>query len=273
MKKITGFLLGICLCLIGEPGLSQALYQVGARSAALGEITSAVTGSWSVFGNQAGLSGLDHWNAGISYSNRFLLRELSTQAAFVSGPVSGSVVALSYYQFGKSVFRESKAGFAVSKILSRHFSAGVQFDYLGLYFPEENRTLGTFTMEGGFLYSPAQPVIIGCWLFNPYGQGVKTISGRYTYPTILRAGLQYKTPEKVTFWGELEQRTTCDAIGRFALEYEAGKDFFLRCGFAGKPYLFSSGIGYQYRSMVFDLAISYTRYLGSSPQVSVFKKF
>jgi len=130
--------------------MGQEVYQPGSRRQGLAGASVALSDSWSVFGNQAGLAGLKKAEFGSSFQSRFLLAGLSERAVFFMLPIHSSVFAVSISQFGEIPFLQTKIGLAYSQRLLPRLNAGMQFNYYSIFFPEENRSAGTYGFDLGF---------------------------------------------------------------------------------------------------------------------------
>src|ERR1700690_928414 len=74
----------------------------GARSGALGNASVTLSDAWSTVNNQAGLGFVKSIDVGTFYENRFMLKQLSSQAFALALPVKGGTFGLSYSSFGYS---------------------------------------------------------------------------------------------------------------------------------------------------------------------------
>ncbi len=268
MKLLPAFAL-LALFLLSEfPSSSQELNFAGSRHQGLADAAVGLTDCWSVFGNQAGLATISHPKLAGSFQNRFLVSELSTSTGLFALPVLSSVFAVSLYQFGKIPFRQEKLGLAFARQISPHMSFGLQFNYYSLFLSEENHSVGSLGLELGLQYYANEQLTLGVHVQNPYQTRMKLRSGDFVYPQQLNVGAHYRLSDLFSVMTELEHDFKSHFIIRTGMEYTFFEKLFLRAGFAGKPYQFSAGIGFQIHELTFDLATSYNQYLGNSPSVS-----
>lgn len=252
---------------------AQEIVSRGSRSQALAGIYSPMADAWSVFGNQAGMADLNSIRVGGAVQNRFLVKELSTNACFVAVPVLGSTFAVSYCLFGKNQFRQEKAGFAYARRLGKYFKSGVNFNYYRLFLSEENRWVGTSGIELGIQYEKEKQFAIGMHLTNPYHTEIKMMSRNYHYQSSVIVGVLYHVSESYLLMTELENDFEGRLKAKAAMEYKLLSRINLRTGVSANPFLFSAGFGFLIGRMTIDMATSYQQVLGNSPSVSFHYQF
>jgi len=241
----------------------------GARALALSDAVVAVSDSWSAFHNQAGLASFSTVNAGIFYQSKFGLKELSLGAGTVIFPVKTGVFGLSFSQFGSGSFKEQKFSLAFAKNLSPKISAGIQIDYLTSLMPENQRSKGFATVEGGLLFRPEKNLVLGAHVFNPWQQGLKTVSGKIKSPAVFRFGGSYKFSEELTVCAETGKTIGNRVVYKSGVEYLPAKNMAFRFGVSMRPFVYSAGFGYRFGKIVADIGFGYHGYLGLTPSVSI----
>lgn len=246
----------------------QELFLPGSRSQALASASVSLADCWSVFGNQAGLAGIDRPTIGGGYQNRFLVKELSTSSGLFIQPIHSSVFAFSVYQFGKTTFRNEKFGIAFARSLNPKLNFGIQFNYYRFFLAEENHSIGNYGLELGFQYRLTNQILLGFHALNPYRVGVKTLSGEYFYPSHYNVGAYFQLSDSFGFVTELEKDLQYPVNIKTGLEYAILEKLFIRAGISGKPYQLSAGMGFAANRLKIDLAVAYNQYLGNSPSVS-----
>jgi hypothetical protein len=268
MKLLPAFGLLVFVQFFAFEDNAQEVFSPGSRYQAVADACVALTGCWSVFGNQAGLAGIDRPELAGSFQNQFLIRELSTRSGLFVFPVQSSVYAVSVYQFGKNPFRQEKFGIAYARQLFPQLNIGVQFNYFQLFMVEDNRSVGTSGLELGFQYLIAKKLVLGIHVLNPYKTVLKTFSGIYRYPSRISFGACYHLSDYFSLTSELDNDFNRQLILRTGLEYIILEKLILRTGISGMPYRLSAGIGFQVKRLIMDLATNYGQYLGNSPSVS-----
>ena len=246
----------------------QEVFSAGSRNESLAGASAALTGSWSVFGNQAGLSSVRGLVAGGSFQNRFLVNELSSRAGFIVVPVQTSCFAFSMSQFGQNPFRQERFGLSYARKLGERLSFGMQFNWYRLFLSEENRMTGSYGAEFGLQYQLTSDLKVGVHTVNPYQTSIKLSSERFTYPSYLRVGAFYNLSEVFSLTTELENDFADHFVLKTGFEYSILKKIFVRGGVSGKPYRISAGFGFDLKKLTLDLATTYNQDLGHSPSVS-----
>lgn len=268
MKSVCSFFIIIC-CAFCNAVEAQLFRDSGTRSQALGGVKASLSDSWSVLGNQAGMAYADTGiQAGIYYSNLFLLKELSQQNAFCSVRWEKSVFACSLYRYGELSYHETKWGLAYAQKVFPDFSAGFQFNYCSIYFPENDRSFGTFCFEGGIQYRLDDHFLLGACVFNPWQAFIEAGSVKYKLPATINTGLGWSVDPHLKCFFELEKNMDEPLCSMFALEFLAGKNILFRGGLATKPGKWSGGVAYPVGKLMVDVACSYTPRLGCTPSVS-----
>jgi hypothetical protein len=269
VMKLLTVAVGFIFCSFLPFGLlAQDEFGEGARQQALAGASVAATDCWSVFGNQAGLAGINGIEVGGSFQNRFLVRELSTRSAFAIFPVQSSVFAVSFSQFGQIPFRREKVGIAYARQLTSRLSFGMQFNYYRLFLAEENRSSGSVGLELGCQFLSSEKLMLGLHIQNPYQTGVSLSAGNYYFPSRIRLGVWYDLSDDFSLTTELVNGFDRHLIAIAGAEYRILEKLHLRGGVSGKPYRLSGGMGFSLSNLIFDLAVSYDQYLGNSPSVS-----
>ncbi|MDQ3193176.1 MAG: hypothetical protein M3Q58_16450 [Bacteroidota bacterium] len=261
-------LLTVFLWVLIAPVFSQNNNQLGARSAAMGNSSVAISDLWSVHHNQAGLAGLDKMQAGIYYENRFLIPELSLKGLALAMPVKNGVFGLSVSQFGFALYNESKVGLSYAQKLGEKVSAGVQLDYLNTFIAEGYGNKGMITGEAGVQAELAPGLTIGAHIFNPFRVKLATHNNE-RIPTIMRLGLNYEISNKVLICAETLKDTDHKPVFRAGLEYNVIEQLYLRAGISSNPGMHTFGFGLNLKHFKIDFASSIHSVLGYSPMVSI----
>lgn len=268
MKLLPTLALLVLFVFAASENRAQDVFWSGARFQALSDASSALSGGWSVFGNQAGLVGINRTVVGGSFQNRFLVKELSTRAGFLVLPFQSSVFAFSLAQFGQIPFRQGKYGLAYAQQISPILNFGMQFNCYRLFLSEENRSVSSFGAELGVQYLFSERLVVGLHVVNPYRPAVRLSSGKFRYPSRIKAGAFYRLSDLFSMTSELENDFGDHYVLKSGFEYAILEKLFVRAGFAGKPYQLSGGIGFEVKKLTFDMATTYNPYLGNSPSVS-----
>ena len=244
-------------------------HPIGARSLALSHAFISVSDVWSTFHNQAGITGIEGFSAGVFYESKFMIDELSLAAGSIILPVNAGTFGFSFYQFGEGSFKESKIGLTFAKQLSEKLSAAIQLDYFSQRLPENSRAFGFATFEAGIIYSPNNKLFLGAHVFNPISNGVETSEGKQKSATVFRIGGHYQFDEMILVTVETLKDLENPFILKTGIEFSPAKNLALRFGVSGKPVNYTAGIGYSFGKVTADIGFSYHGNLGITPSVSI----
>lgn len=254
-------------CPIGEES------QVGAREASLAGASTALVSVFSVFHNQAALAQMKRFSVGIDYRQPFLINGFADKALAVVVPTPLSNFAFSVQQKGIPGYNESRFGFAMAKSFGRRISAGLQFNYYQVDFPEQGNNRGTLVVEFGALYQTASNVTLGLHIFNPSGASIESLNLKSDLPVSATAGIALKPSSDLLFVSEIAYCSDKPLNIRIGIEYQFSESFFLRGGLSGKPVRHSVGLGYKCRSFATDFALVHHETLGYTPSISMILNF
>jgi hypothetical protein len=267
MKRITFIFLLFISFSVNLSAIEN--HPVGARSLALSHAFITLSDTWSTFHNQASITNINNFSAGIFYESKFMVDELSLTAGSFVLPVSAGTFGFSFYQFGKGDFKENKVGVAFAKQLSEKFSAAIQLDYFSQRMPENSCAFGFVTFETGIIYSPNKKMFLGAHISNPILNGIETNEGKQKSPTVFRFGGHYQFAKMILVTAEFQKDLENPFILKTGIEFSPAQNFSLRFGISGKPVSYTAGIGYTFGKITTDIGFSYHGNLGVTPSVSV----
>ncbi len=247
---------------------AQENHPAGARSLGLSHASVSFSDTWSVFHNQAGMAGLNTASAGLFFESRFGVKELTLSAGSAITPLWSGTFGVSFFQFGRGSFKESKYGVAYALKLAEKWSAGVQLGYLSQTFRGDDRANGATICEGGILFQPGEYLHLGVHLFHP-APGLNTLSGKTDLSAIFRGGGHYRFDEMVLATFEAEKEKRYPARIKTGIEFLPANNLALRMGVSGRPFNYTSGFGYRSGNFSTDIAFSYHGDLGITPSVSL----
>ncbi|NTW31774.1 MAG: hypothetical protein HGB12_03980 [Bacteroidetes bacterium] len=241
---------------------------VGGRAAGMGNASVTFCDFWAIHHNQAGLTGVKAFSAGIYYENRFGLKNLGLKSGAIVYPTKSGVFGLSMTSFGYSMYNESKIGLAYAKAFGDRFSAGVQLDYLSTHIAENYGNSSAIAAEVGLIYKLNKNLSIGAHVYNPTKAKTASYNDERA-PTIVKLGLAYSFSEKVTISVESDKDIQYDPEIKAGIEYHPVKKLYFRTGISTNPVLNSFGFGLEFKNITFDFATSYHQTLGFTPQFSM----
>jgi hypothetical protein len=248
-------------------------FAVGSREKALANAVVAVSGPFSTFNNQAFLANAKSFTIAVDYFQPYMIKGFSENAAVVVLPTPTAVFALSVNQSGIPGYSETNYGFVLAKSLGKRFSAGLQFNYFSIDFPENGTQKGTLVFEGGIGYRPSNHFALGIHCYNPFVAKIESLYRVTNIPTIVRGGCSANFSDNLLFVTELTFRSDQPLNFRMGFEYEFTRGFFLRGGLSGKPINHSAGIGYNRNLFSLDFAMVHHQTLGYTPSISLIINF
>lgn len=259
----------ICLLLF-YPLLSysQGWLPMGGRSNSMANATVAISDPWAFHHNPGALAEIEKQTFGVSYENRFLLKELQSQGLIYVQPLKTGVLSVGAQLYGFNLYRTHRIGAGYSLKLSDKFSAGVQMNYQGIRLPDNYGSKNTVTAELGVLAKITEEWRIGASVFN-LGRAKLSEYQDDRFTTLMRLGTSYTFSKKVLVTAEVEKNVDFPTRFKAGLDYELIDNFFFRAGFATQPIEISFGFGYKFKVLQIDLGSSYHQVLGWSPHFSL----
>lgn len=243
---------------------SQGWNPVGARSMSLANASVCLNDVWSFHHNPGALAGIKQTSVGVSYENRYLLKEMQAQAFVLAHPIKKGVLSLGAQTFGQSLYRTARVGLGYSLQLSDKISAGVQINYLSTRITNYGQK-GNISGEFGVLGKINDKVNIGFSVLNLNRAKLADFQDD-RFSTFLRVGVSYTVSSKVLVLAEVEKEIESKVRPKGAMEYQFSDKFFLRAGFAANPIEFTFGTGFVFsKQFKLDLGSAWDQQLGWSP--------
>ncbi|MDF2436890.1 MAG: hypothetical protein K0Q95_1266 [Bacteroidota bacterium] len=266
MKRITVLFIacGIFSAALG----GNEDYPIGPRSSAMGNASVSLSDMWSAHHNQGALGFVRDAGAGVSYENRFLLKEISVRGGVAVLPVKAGTFGICITNFGYSQYNENKYSVSFGKAFGDKLSAGIAIDYLTTKIAEGYGSKGVLAAEAGIVAKPIKNLNIGVHVFNPTRAKISDYDDE-RLPTIIRLGGDYTFSEKVILAIEAQKDIRYKPEFKAGIEYKAVKEFYLRIGISTNPTLSTFGFGINLKNIKIDLAASYHQTLGISPQLGL----
>lgn len=259
--------LTLLLVLVSSMAFGQGVTTNSARSMSMANASTTFNDVWAFHNNPGALGDVEQLSIGLSYENRFLLKELQTQGVAIAVPLKVGVISAGGDVFGYRNYRSYRAGLGYSMKLSDNFFAGVQLNYQGLALSSNYGSKNTLTAGAGVYAKVTDNWKIGVSVFN-LGRAKLSEFEDDRFSTVLRLGTSFKFSKKFLLSFEGEKDLDYDFRLKTGLEYEAIKKFYLRGGVATHPLEVSFGLGYHFEQFHIDLGSSYHQILGWSPHFS-----
>lgn len=265
MKRLLLLLLLLSLlpCVYAQGWLS-----VGARSNSLSNASVTLTDVWAFHHNPGALGELTELSAGISYENRFLLKELQSQGMAIAYPLKVGVISVGAQLYGYQLYKSQRVGAGYSLKLADFLFAGVQLNYQGIQLAQNYGSYSGMTAEFGVQALINEKWRVGMSVFN-LGRAKLSEFEDDRLSTVMRIGTSYKPSSKVMLMAEFQKDLDHNLAFKGGMEYEVLKQFYLRLGAATQPTSFSFGMGYKWKIIQLDLGSGYHQILGWSPHFSI----
>ena len=246
----------------------QGWLPMGSRSHALGNASVAIDDIWAYHHNPANLVSVKKLGLGLSYENRFLLKELQSQGFVVALPLKAGVISFGLQSFGFKNFRTNRLGLGYSMKLAEFLSCGVQLNYHQVRLTDAYGRKDALTAELGLKANITDNWKVAFSVFNLTRTKISEF-GEDRLSTLMRLGTQYTFSEKVMLVAELEKNIEFPVRFKTGIEYSPIRKLFLRGGFATQPIELSAGLGYRFKEQFqLDLGSAYHQILGWSPNFS-----
>ena len=246
----------------------QGWLPMGSRSHALGNASVAIDDIWAYHHNPANLVSVKKLGLGLSYENRFLLKELQSQGFVVALPLKVGVISFGLQSFGFKNFRTNRLGVGYSMKLAEFLSCGVQLNYHQVRLTDAYGRKDALTAELGLRANITDNWKVAFSVFNLTRTKISEF-GEDRLTTLMRLGTQYTFSEKVMLVAELEKNIEFPIRFKTGIEYSPIRKLFLRGGFATQPIELSAGLGYRFKEQFqLDLGSAYHQILGWSPNFS-----
>jgi hypothetical protein len=247
----------------------------GARAAALGNASVALTDGWAMGNNVAGLGQLTQSFVGIYAENRYLSRALNTAVLTAAQPLGGlregkarnGVVGLEVQRFGDKLYSEQRVGLGYG-YRGGLFSLGARADLLQVSIEGLGSRRSVAVSLGGQAEVVPKRLYFGAYLYN-LNQAKLAKYDDERVPTVLKAGLSYHPADKVLLNVETEKDIDQAADFKAGLEYQAVEALAVRAGFSSLTQQTTGGIGLRAGQYRIDYAAAWQSRLGLSQHLSL----
>lgn len=254
----------------------NAFGSVGAKSAAMGGVSTAIADEWAILNNIGALAAnknLESPTAMISFENRFNNSSLNAYHFGILSPLKiGGVTGLSISRFGDKYYNETQVGLAYSHQISL-VSVGAKVNY---YQAAANDQIGitqqsrsTFLIELGGMAKLSEKWAVGIYGYNFTNSKLKSSEGEDRIPVILKAGVSYQPYQKLLLSLETQKDIDYEATVNVGLAYQIHKNFSVRTGISTQPYNIAFGVAFQPKTFSFDYALANNNALGWIHQISI----
>jgi hypothetical protein len=251
---------------------AQGWMPQGARSSALGNASTVLTDVFSFHHNPGALGFNTQGGVGVSYENRYLMRELQSQGVTLVQPLKKGVISAGGQFYGYETFRTNRVGAGYSLKLTENLSAGIQLNYLNVRLDQFYGAKHTLTGEFGMMAKLGEKLSLGFSVFN-LGRTKLSDYQDDRLTTLMRLGAGYRLSKRLIFLLELENEITKKPRLKGGIEYAPSDLFYIRAGFQGAPIELSFGFGVKWNKFKLDLATHYHQQLGWTPAAAMIFQF
>ncbi|HWR74803.1 MAG TPA: hypothetical protein VN276_04155 [Bacteroidales bacterium] len=251
------FFIAAAPLLAGEP----VYVPHGAAEMGVSFASSASSGHWSCFHNQALLTSRPATSAALALETRFMMAPLSSKA--VSVILAGKTLPLGLIitHYGNSDYYRIFTGAGSAVTLAKGVSLGVQVDYITEKSTGDYRDLSHLTFETGITVSLSSSLTLGIHIFNP-------LASVNTLPSSINMGLEWKHTEDLSVVIETGKVTDEPLSVQGGISWTLLDKLILRSGYMSSPSCFSFGLGYAYGSLQTDAGFMVNSVTGVTSSVS-----
>lgn len=264
--QTTLILFLICpLILLSQPAVWSP---AGAANIATAGAQAGLNSSfWSLFGNPAGMSGLEAITIGSHVEQRFSIREMSAAQIGIVAPIGDKQAAgLRISWFGLGTFGEGRYAISYSISPLEHLRIGTSLSFYQTVIPSQGSGRSVF-IDLGIQYDLSDQLTLGMFAVNANRAVVQNLGDSSPLPSLIQAGLRFKASEEVTLVADIGQEVNAPLTLRAGIHYHPADRLLIRAGVRTGPSAVSAGIGLKFESFLLDMTAEYIPILGLSPHV------
>jgi hypothetical protein len=233
----------------------------GAAEMGVSFASSASSGHWSCFHNQALLTSRPGTSVALALETRFMMTPLSSKA--VSAILAGKAVPLGLIitHYGNGDYYRIFTGIGSAVTLTKGVSLGVQVDYITERSIGDYRDESHLTFETGMTVLLSSSLTLGLHVFNP-------LAPINTMPSSINAGIEWKHTENLFVVIETGKVTGEPLSVQGGISWKVLEKLTLRTGYMSSPSCFSFGMGYKLGSLQTDAGFLINSITGVTSSVS-----
>jgi hypothetical protein len=233
----------------------------GAAEMGIAFASSAKSGHWSCFHNQALLTSRTGISAGIALETRFMMTPLSSKALSVI--LAGKAVPLGIIitHYGNGDYYRIFSGIGSAVTLTKGIALGVQVDYITERSIGDYRDVSHITFETGMTVELSPSLTFGLHLFNP-------LAPLNALPSSINAGMEWRHKEDLSIVFETGKVTDEPLSIQGGISWNILGKLTLRTGYMSSPSCFSFGMGYAFGSLQADAGFLVNSLIGVTSSVS-----
>lgn len=236
---------------------------VAAVYTGLGAYSINQTDVFSFTTNQAALTQVKNFSAGVYGEKRFLLQELSLYQAAFALPTSSGNFGIKAGYYGFTDYNESQIGLAYARKLGEKLDVGVQFNYNGVKIAGYGNA-SAINFEIGTILHLTEKLNAGIHVYNPVG-GKLGKNSEEKLASVYSFGMGYEASDKFFISSEIEKEENQPVNINAGLQYKFLPQLMARAGIATASSNAYFGVGFFLKSFRIDLTAAYHPQLGITP--------
>jgi hypothetical protein len=268
MKALLHFILLFLILLFPRLSVAQSGKSLlnTAHSVGIGNANVSIEGIDALYGNPAGLTGLEHKIIILNSHWLYGVNELKPISIGFVAPHSSGVIGINIQHFSFESLKENALHLVYARKLTAKLNGGIQFNYTN------SRVINYETRHAiGFSIGLNLLIIndlrLGIHVQNPL---VFQKSETNNTPSVFRLGAAYSINKTVMLTTEILKDLNYKPSFRFGTEYKPTSKLIITGGFQTQPNVISLGIGFWLsENLRIELAASSHSVLGITPALSI----
>lgn len=259
-------LLTLICCLIGMQNIAQNVRSpLVAWYTSSGAYSKKFSDPSSLNGNVASVASIKNFGASVYGEKRFMLSEIGLYSTVIAVPTSSGNFSLSANYYGYKEYNESEISVGYARKLNDKVDIGAKFNYFSVRIPSYGKA-SAFNFDVGAIFHITEQLHTGINIYNPLSSRLGKNSEEKLMP-VYKAGLGYEFSSSFFTSIEVikEQGTAAGIHGSF--QYKPITQLFARAGMITTSNIWYAGIGYLFKELRVDVAVSIHRQLGISPGI------
>ena len=251
---------------------AQVPIQIGARANGLANSSLLLSDVWAVKNNVGAIGDLDKTEIGLSYQNKYFVKEFSNQSLAVNYASKKGSFGFYFQQAGFNLYREISTGLGYGMKLSDNFSAGISINYHRIAFGDIYGATNSMSASLGLKYKLNKNIEFGANAANINRAQITEVEDE-RFPTVFGLGMKYIFSEKAFWTIEVEKDLLHPLNVKSGLELKAHDMLVLRLGMNTYPFQTAFGAGVKFKKWRLDLAANWHSTLGINPSAGLVYQF
>ncbi|MDX1349442.1 MAG: hypothetical protein R3279_04305 [Putridiphycobacter sp.] len=244
----------------------------GVRQNGLANTTVTLTDVWAVRNNPGAFAFMKASQASLTYQNRFIVSELSTQNLAYGHHMKNGNIGVYLQHTGFNLFRSIQTGATYSLALSPRLGMGISGNYQQTRFGDIYGVKHHFTANLGVMYILNKAISVGASILNINRSKISDFENE-RLPTVFTIGAQYNISKKVLWLIDVEKEIASAVNIKSALELEAHENFDIRMGINTYPFQSAFGFGIHLDNLSIDMAAIWHSTIGLTPSLGIIYSF